>query len=96
MEAVELKVDGMTCGSCVNAVSRALSAVPGVETVDVGLETGIATVRGGQVTEQVKALLGALATAGYSARAAGAPHAPPIDNGCARVRPAASGCCCGH
>jgi copper chaperone len=96
MEAVELKVDGMTCGSCVNAVSRALSAVPGVETVDVRLETGIATVRGGQVTEQVKALLGALATAGYSARAAGATDAQPIDNGSAHVSPAASGCCCGR
>lgn len=96
MEAVELKVNGMTCGSCVNAVSRALSAVPGVETVDVRLETGMATVRGGQVTEQVKALLGALANAGYSARAAGAPHAQPIDSGCVRVRPAARGCCCGH
>lgn len=96
METIELKVDGMTCGSCVNAVSRALSAIPGVETVDVRLETGIATVRGGQVAEKVNALLSALATAGYSAHAAGATDAQPIDNGSARVSPEANGCCCGR
>jgi copper chaperone len=32
-ERVTLKVNGMTCGGCENAVKRALAQVPGVETV---------------------------------------------------------------
>ena len=35
---VELKVEGMSCEHCVNAVSNAVKAFPGVENVAVSLE----------------------------------------------------------
>jgi copper chaperone len=44
METVELKVEGMTCGSCVNSVTRTLSALPGVQKVDVSLAESRAKV----------------------------------------------------
>lgn len=44
METVELKVEGMDCQGCVKSVTRMLSGVPGVEKVDVSLETASARV----------------------------------------------------
>lgn len=44
MTTTTLGITGMTCGHCVAAVDSALSALPGVETVDVDLEAGTATV----------------------------------------------------
>ena len=37
MDTVELKVEGMDCEGCVKSVTRMLSAVPGVSSVDVSL-----------------------------------------------------------
>jgi copper chaperone len=37
-------VTGMTCGHCVASVTEEVEAVPGVEQVDVALETGALTV----------------------------------------------------
>ncbi|MFG2055663.1 heavy-metal-associated domain-containing protein [Micromonospora sp. NPDC048930] len=37
-------VTGMTCGHCVRAVTEELSALPGVEQVEVDLAAGTATV----------------------------------------------------
>ena len=37
---IELSVDGMTCGHCVMSVSEELSEIPGVENVDVILNSG--------------------------------------------------------
>ena len=99
MEAVELKVDGMTCGSCVKAASRALGGVPGVEAVDVRLDNGTATVRGRDVAGHTQALVTALAGAGYEARVAGEPQAAsakPVVGGCGSGRAAGGWCCCGH
>lgn len=44
METIELKVKGMTCQGCVKSVTRTLSGVPGVQTVDVSLADERATV----------------------------------------------------
>ncbi|MFN2643964.1 MAG: heavy-metal-associated domain-containing protein [Burkholderiales bacterium] len=41
---VELKVEGMDCQGCVKSVTRMLSGVAGVESVDVSLEPGRARV----------------------------------------------------
>jgi copper chaperone len=38
-----IKVKGMSCGHCVNAVTKALESVEGVENVSVNLEMGSAT-----------------------------------------------------
>ncbi len=40
MSTTTFRVDGMTCGHCVNAVTEELSALPGVTAVDVELVTG--------------------------------------------------------
>lgn len=37
-------VTGMTCGHCVSAVTEEVSAIEGVESVEVDLETGAVTV----------------------------------------------------
>ncbi|MDA1362920.1 heavy metal-associated domain-containing protein [Glycomyces luteolus] len=44
METVYV-VKGMTCGHCVGSVTQEISALPGVEGVDVVLETGKVTVK---------------------------------------------------
>ena len=96
MDTIELTVDGMTCGSCVSAVRRALGAVRGVQSVDVQLETGKATVQGNQVAAQVNALLAALASAGFSAREADAAHAQSAPSSCGSQAPSGRSCCCGQ
>ncbi|HLU27419.1 MAG TPA: heavy-metal-associated domain-containing protein [Glycomyces sp.] len=37
-------VKGMTCGHCAGAVTQEVSALPGVENVEVAVETGRVTV----------------------------------------------------
>ena len=44
METVYV-VKGMTCGHCAGSVTQELTALPGVEGVDVALETGNVTVK---------------------------------------------------
>ena len=44
METLELRIDGMHCDGCVKSVTRTLTAVPGVEKVDVSLAEGKANV----------------------------------------------------
>jgi len=44
METVYV-VKGMTCGHCAGSVTQELTALPGVEGVDVALETGKVTVK---------------------------------------------------
>jgi copper chaperone len=66
MTAVTLHIEGMTCGHCLNAVSRALHGVPGAEVKSVQIgraEVGVP----GQST--VDALVAAVAAAGYHATA---------------------------
>jgi copper chaperone len=64
-DTIQLKVEGMTCMHCVNAVKKALAAVGGVESVvEVSLDAGSATVRGNASKE---ALIAAVKDAGYGA-----------------------------
>ena len=66
-DTIEIKVEGMTCMHCVNAVKKALAAVDGVDTVvEVSLDAGRATVRG---HPDKQALIAAVRNAGYSASA---------------------------
>ena len=55
----------MTCGGCVASVTRVLKAVPGVESVDVKLQPGQATVRYDAAKVAVPALKDAIEGAGY-------------------------------
>lgn len=61
-----LKVEGMTCGHCVKAVTRAVAAVPGVTHVrDVDLESGQVVLEG---APDVGILIRTLGDEGYTAR----------------------------
>lgn len=65
---LKLKIEGMTCGHCVKAVTDALAKVPGVEkVVEVDLARKEAVVAGQPRPEQ---LVRAIEEAGYAARAA--------------------------
>ncbi len=66
-KTIPLSIEGMTCAGCVNAVTRALSRVPGVTAVAVDLETGRARVEG-DVSPQL--LVAAVARAGFGAHPA--------------------------
>jgi copper chaperone len=78
----ELKIDGMTCGHCVAAVTKALQAVPGVERAEVSLAEGRATVTH-EGSLDTKALIAAVEEEGYSAKAA---EAASEGSGCACCR----------
>jgi len=43
-EKITLKIEGMSCQHCVNAVSNALSSLPGVKKVKVDLKKGEAKI----------------------------------------------------
>jgi len=44
----ELTVNGMTCGHCAQTLTAALSALPGVESVEVDVTGGRATIQSEQ------------------------------------------------
>lgn len=67
MNTTQLNVTGMSCGHCVKAVEKALGAVPGVESVQVSLDAGQATVQG---NADVQALIAAVKEEGYGAEVA--------------------------
>jgi Cu+-exporting ATPase len=76
---VELRIEGMTCASCVGRVERALAAQPGVLRADVNLATERARVRVLEGGADTSALVRAVAAAGYSARPAEAASAEQVD-----------------
>ncbi len=61
---IKLKITGMTCNHCVQNASRALEGVQGVETVELQLEPGSASITGTADTAQ---LIAAVKEAGYDA-----------------------------
>lgn len=66
--AVKLSVQGMSCGHCVGAVTKALSEVPGVENVvEVSLDRGEAIVAG---QPDIGALIAAVEAEGFQAKPA--------------------------
>ncbi len=57
-------VTGMTCGHCVSSVTEEVQEVPGVEDVEVVLETGALTVTSSQRLDDA-AIKTAVEEAGY-------------------------------
>jgi copper chaperone len=60
-------VEGMSCEGCVSAVTAAVKDVPGVEDVQVSLESGQAVVVGGPGKVSAEAVIAAVEKAGYKA-----------------------------
>lgn len=58
-------VTGMTCGHCVASVTEEVSEIPGVESVEVVLDTGSVTVTSSQPLEPA-AVTAAVEEAGYT------------------------------
>ena len=67
METVQLKIEGMTCSGCVNAVSRTLGAIQGVSKVEVSLADSRATVTYDPARAGVADFKRAVERAGYEA-----------------------------
>ena len=64
MTEITYRISGMTCSHCADAVTREVSAVPGVASVEVDLADGMLLLRGDRVSdEQVRA---AVDEAGYA------------------------------
>ena len=57
-------VTGMTCAHCVSSVTEEVQEIPGVENVDVVLETGAVTVTSSQSLDD-DAVRAAVEEAGY-------------------------------
>ncbi|MEE8273670.1 MAG: heavy metal translocating P-type ATPase [Alphaproteobacteria bacterium] len=66
LATLTLRVDGMTCASCVARVERAIGKVPGVDRVSVNLASERAEVRYDPAWATPGALAEAIAGAGYS------------------------------
>src|SRR5512132_1367914 len=68
LEIVSFPIEGMTCASCVNRITRFLSKVEGVEEANVNLASESATVRYDATALSVADLVAAVDAAGYVAR----------------------------
>jgi copper chaperone len=66
MNEIVLPVSGMTCGGCVNSVHKVLSALPGVESVEVTLTPGQARVVYDAAKVDRAAMAKAVVDAGFS------------------------------
>ncbi|MHA4867119.1 heavy metal translocating P-type ATPase [Duganella sp. PWIR1] len=66
MNQQAIKIEGMSCASCVGRVERVLAAVPGVDKVSVNLATEMARVESAQVLD-FAVLAQAIDKAGYQA-----------------------------
>jgi Cu+-exporting ATPase len=66
MNQQAIKIDGMSCASCVGRVERVLAAVPGVDKVSVNLATEMARVESAQPVD-FAVLAQAIDKAGYQA-----------------------------
>jgi Cu+-exporting ATPase len=63
---IQLKIEGMHCAGCLNAVRKVLEAVPSVMAVSVDLGAGRATVEAPPTVDAAK-LIEAVEGAGYEA-----------------------------
>lgn len=69
MSKIILTISGMTCGGCVNSVTRVLQAVPGVQQASVTLVPSQATVSYDASLADPEKLAQAVADAGFTVTA---------------------------
>jgi Cu+-exporting ATPase len=77
LETIRFPVRGMTCGSCVNRIIRAVGKLDGVTKVRVDLRQETATVRREPALVSNAVLAAAVAHAGYEADVDAAVLVPP-------------------
>lgn len=95
MSAIDLEVQGMSCGSCVKHVTQALQALTGVSDVEVDLPSGHVRVSG-VFPQGSDPVIAALSTAGYPAQlaASSATISPNKTSGCQQRASGRGACCC--
>ena len=76
-ETIRFPVRGMTCGSCVNRIMRAVQKLDGVTKVSVDLRKETTTVRREPALVSNAVLAAAIAVAGYEADVDAAVLLPP-------------------
>lgn len=64
MQTSTYTVTGMTCGHCVSSVTEEVQEIPGVDGVQVVLETGAVTITSSRPVDR-DAVLAAVEEAGY-------------------------------
>lgn len=64
-ETIAYSVPGMSCAHCRAAITAEVAAVPGVDSVDVDLDTKLVRISGENLDDA--ALVGAIDEAGYEA-----------------------------
>ena len=84
MQTETLKVTGMTCGGCVDSVTRALVAVDGVHNVNVSLANKEAKIDFDVTMTSTDKLANAIEKAGYGI----------TENNAVAKTAGKSGCCC--
>jgi copper chaperone len=87
MPQINLSVQGMTCGSCVKHVTKAIESLGGVEGVHVDLQSG--RVQVSRTSNESDDLIHALDEEGY-------PSSLDLDEQSATpTQKKSGGCCCG-
>jgi len=87
MVQINLSVSGMTCGSCVKHVTKALESLGGVSNIHVDLQSGKVNLQ--RITNETGDLINALNEEGYPASLdLGGTSAPRQNGGCG------GGCSC--
>jgi len=66
MQTLNVKINGMTCGGCVNSVTRALKSQSGVEDVKIDLASGMVAATYNEAMTTPLQLKNAIIEAGYS------------------------------
>ncbi len=64
MQTSSYTVTDMTCGHCVASVTKEVEEIPGIESVDVALETGAVTITSAEPVDRA-AVQAAVEEAGY-------------------------------
>ncbi|MGX9136250.1 copper chaperone CopZ [Rummeliibacillus sp. JY-2-4R] len=67
-EKVQLKVEGMSCGHCVKAVTEGVGELDGIELVDVSLEKGLVDVTYDASKVKIDAISNAIEEQGYDVK----------------------------
>lgn len=67
MKTEQLRLSGMSCAACANAIEQAIQAVPGVESCSVNFGVEQATISYHERTTDLQAIQAAVADAGYRA-----------------------------
>lgn len=96
VQTIKLSIGGMTCGGCVQHVTKALNSLTGVVDVDVDLQKNEATVKHLLDSIDRRGLVAAVQGAGYQARVSEWGTEPGEAVARSAARGCSTGCCCEH